>query len=168
MKRIAILLFAFIISGPLFAQRTIQMRTLWIKPQVHVLFGGYTISFTIKDINKALALLATIGDSTFDLSSGLDTASDYAVELYPGTSTQFRNKLEPLLQNGVGAFLLSAGHAYIKNKKHKTIKEVIMNIQPLDPGVKDAYIIFYDPKNNAMLFSGKMNADMYNQDLGIN
>jgi len=167
MKRAFLLLFAFIISTQLFAQHTIQMHTLWVRPRVHVLFNGYTISFTIKDINKALALLSETGDTTFGSTSGLDTAIDHAIELYPGTRMEYHNKLEPVIQNGVGAFLISSGHAFIQNKKHKPVKAVIMDIQALQGGVDDAYILFYDPKNNTMLFSGKMNADMYHKDLGI-
>jgi len=167
MKRILLLLFAFIISMQLFAQRTIQMHTLWTRPQVHILFNGYTISFTIKDINKALALLCETGDTTFGNTSGLDTAIDHATELYPGTHMEYQNRLEPLIQNGVGAFLISAGHAFIQNKKHKPVKAVIMDIQTLERGVDNAYILFYDPKNNTMLFSGKMAAEMYHKDLGL-
>ena len=168
MRRAVLLLFAFIISTQSFAQHTIRMRTLWTPPQVHVLFSGYTISFTIKDINKALTLLAQTGDTTYGRSSGLDTAADYSIELYPGTGMQYRNRLGPLIQNGVGAFLISSGHAFIQNKKHKPVKAVLMDIQTLERGVDDAYILFYDPKNNNMLFSGKMAANMYHKDLGIN
>ncbi len=168
MKSLKFLLFAFMLPAPLFAQRTVQMHTLWIRPQVHVVFSGYTISFTIKDIDKALTLLSETGDTTYGTSCGLDTSKDYNIELYPGTKMEYLNKLEPILQKGIGAFLLSAGHAYIKDKKHKIVRAVIMDIQPVKPGIDDAYMLFFDPRNNNMLFSGKMATDMYNKDLGIN
>lgn len=168
MKSIAALLFAFIISVHAYAQRTVAMRNLWTEPRVHVIFGGYTVSFTIKDINRALELLAETGDTTYGRSSGLDTGSNYNIELYPGTKAEYHRILEPMIQKGVGAFLLSAGHAYIEDKKHKVVSSVVMDIQPLSPGADDAYILFYDPRNNNMLFSGTMAADMYNKDMGIN
>ena len=107
MKSKLLLLFAFIVSGQVFAQRTVQMRTLWIEPQVHVVFGNYTVSFTIKDIDRALQLLAETGDTTYGISSGLDTNKNYNIELYPGTKTEYITKLEPMIQRGIGAFLLS-------------------------------------------------------------
>jgi len=168
MKSIVLLLFAFIISGSAFAQRTIQMRNLWIRPQVHVIFGDYTISFTIKDIDRALELLGETGDTSYGTTCGLDTSGNYFIELYPGNKMEYHKPLEPLIQKGVGVFLLSAGHAYIEDKKHKPVKSIIMDIQPLQRGVDDAYILFYDERNNNMLFSGRMAADMYNKDLGIN
>ena len=168
MKSAALLLFAFILSLHTLAQTTIQMRNLWARPQVHVLFNGYNISFTIKDIDRALELLYETGDTTFGTSCGLDTSSNYTFELFPGTKMEYHNPLEPLIQQGVGAFLLSAGHAYIEDPKHRILKAIVADIQPLPPGVDDAYLLFYDPRNNKMLFSGKMAADMYKKDLGIN
>jgi hypothetical protein len=167
MKHISLFLAGFLFSCTLFAQRTIQMRNIWTRPQVHVLFEGYTISFTIKDINKALVLLAATGDSTYGTTSGLDTAKTYNYELYPGTHMQFKDPMQELLQKGVAAFLLTAGHAYIESPMHRQVSAVIADIQPFPGGVEQAYILFYDPANKKMLFTGMMASAMYNQDLGI-
>ena len=167
MKRIFVFSAVFLLSYPAFPQHTVQMRNIWTRPQVHVLFEGYTISFTIKDVDKALMLLAETGDTSFGHASGLDTAKDYFCELYSGTRMEYHNALQALLQKGVGAFLLSAGHAYIENRKHKPVRSVIMDTETFPKGVDNAYILFYDPRNNKRIFTGKMAANMYNKDLGI-
>ena len=155
MKSIGLLLFAFILSSYTFAQRTIPMRNVWARPQVHVLFEGYTLSFTIKDINRALALLTETGDTSFGIVSGLDTAKDYFCELYSGTRMEYRSVLQNLIQNGVGAFLLTSGHAYIENPKHKPVRSVTADINVFPGGVDHAFIIFNDPRNNKRLFTGR-------------
>ena len=167
MKRISLLFVAFIVSFSVDAQHTVQMKNLWAEPQVHVLFDGYTVSFTIKDINRALVLLAETGDSTYGTSSGLDAAKQYSLELFSGYRTEYHNPLQPLLQKGVGAFLLTKGHAVIENEKHKIIKNIITDTQPLFGGLDITDVKFYDPRNNEMLFNGQIAADMYNKDLGI-
>jgi hypothetical protein len=167
MKSISLLLFAFILSATAFAQRTIQLRNLWIRPQVHVLFQGYSISFTIKDIDKALQLLSETGDTTYGTSCGLDTAGDYVVELFSGLKMEYHKPLQIILQKAVGAFLISSGHAYIVNPRHKIVRAVVSDIKPLSPGVDDAYVIFTDPNNDNTIFTGIMPADIYNKDLGI-
>jgi len=166
MKSISLLFLAFVVSYSSFAQRTINMSNLWSRPQVHVLFRGYKISFTIKDIDKALSLLAETGDSSFGTTCGLDTGKNFVIELFPGTKTEYRTRLQPLIQNGVGVFLLLAGHAYIESPRHKRLTEIIVNIQP-NPESDEAFILFNDPKTNTLLFSGKMAGEMYNKDLGI-
>jgi hypothetical protein len=167
MKCIGLLLTGFILPIALFAQRTVQLRNLWARPQVHVLFGDYTVSFTIKDINKALTLLSQTGDHTFATSCNLDTGGNYIIELYPGLRMEYHNSLEPILQKGVGAYLLLCGHAVVQNRKHKKLKAVVSDIQPLIEGVDLTDIKFYDPKTNKLLFSGNMAADMYYKDIGI-
>ena len=167
MKRISLLFVVFIVSFSTHAQHTVQMRNLWADPEVHVLFEGYTVSFTIKDINRALELLAETGDSTYGTSSGLDTAKQYYVELYPGFRTEYRNSLQPLLQKGVGAFLLTSGHAVIKNPKHKKVKYIIVDIKPLIGGVDVTDVKFYDPNTDKLIFNGQIAAGMYHKDLGI-
>ncbi len=134
---------------------------------MHVLFEGYTVSFTIKDINKALELLSETGDTTYGATSSLDTAKDHFLELYRGTRQEYRNRLQPLMQRGVGAFLLTAGRAYIETPKHKKVTDIIVDIQPIITGTDKVMIFFYDAKTKALLFSGTMSADMYNKDLGI-
>ncbi len=150
-----------------FAQRRVAIKTLWARPQVHVLFEGYTLSFTIKDIDKALSLLAETGDTAYGDASGLDTAGNYPVELLPGTKTEYRNRLQPLMQNAVGVFLLSKGHASIQNKKHKTLSVITMNVLPVLGETTTTYVIFTDPHTGAQIFTGKVNVAMFNKDLGI-
>ena len=167
MKRLSLFFIVFLLSYSVFAQRTIQMRNIWTRPQVHVLFEGYTLSFTIRDIDRALLLLAETGDTSFGLVSGLDTGKDYYCELYSGTRMEYRNPMQNLLQNGVGAFLLTAGRAYIENPKHRHIQAVTADLNVFPGGVEHAFILFYDPKNNKRLFTGQMAANMYNKDVGI-
>jgi hypothetical protein len=166
MKYSALLLLFSICFLNASAQRTVKLRNLWSRPQVHVVFHGYTLSFTLKDIDKTLALLTETGDSLYGTTSGLDTAGNYVVEVFSGTKTQYKNPVQPLMQNGVGVFLLLAGHAYIQNPRHRKVTEIVANIQPT-PQSGEAFIMFYDPKNKELLFSGKMNGELYNKDLGI-
>lgn len=135
-------------------------------PRIHVQFQGYTLSFTIKDIDKSLSLLAESGDSLYAITSGLDSAVDKTIDLYPGSQVQFQNKLQPLMQNVVGAFLLMAGHAYIQDKKHRKMTEILADVQSTHGG-DEIYVLFFDPRNNKLLFSGSIPADLYNRDLGI-
>ncbi len=167
MKYISLLLSAFALTFSSFAQRTIQMKNLWVTPQVHVVFQGYTLSFTIKDINRALELLLEAGDTTFGTSSGLDTAKNYIIELYPGLRQEYHNHLQYLMQKGIGAFLLDAGHAIIENPRHKKVKNIETDIKPLLPGVEVTNVKFYDPVKGFLIFEGMMEAGMYNKDLGI-
>lgn len=149
------------------AQHPVPLRNLWMRPQVHVVFNEYTLSFTIRDIDKSLGFLASIGDTTYGMQCGLDTGKNYVYELYPGTHTEYKFPMQPLLQNGVGCFLLTAGHAVVQNKKHKALREIIVDIDPLEPGDTIAMISFYDPKTKKMVFQGKMATRLYKKDLGI-
>ncbi len=166
MQRIFLFLLAFTVSYCSLAQHTVALRNLWQKPQVHVQFNDYTISFSIKDINRSLQLLSGLGDFTYGTTSGLDTALDYPMELYMG-KMQYKTRLQELLHNEVAAFLLTAGHAEVRNKKQKLLKEI--NVEVTIPSIgEDATVVTaYDPKNNKMIFWGTMKADMYHQDLGI-
>jgi hypothetical protein len=166
MKTIALLFTAVVFCLPAYAQRTVQMRNLWAEPQVHVVFGKYTVSFTVRDINKALRLLADAGDYTFDTTSALDTGRVYLAELYPGKMV-YTNPLQRLLQNGVGVFLLASGHAVVKNKKHNTLPAITANIEPAGEDAVVTYSTFFDPKTNDMIFCGKMPLALYGKDLGI-
>jgi hypothetical protein len=166
MKRL-LLLFPLFISCACVAQPVVKMRTMWDRPQVHVKFDDYIVSFTIKDINKALVLMAETGDSTYGTNCRLDTNGTYLVELYEGHSLVYQNQLQRLLHTDIGAFLLSAKHAYIVRGKHKVVPEVIMDIEPPEVDLGFVYIRFYDPKSKKLLFAGSMRRDMYNKDLGI-
>lgn len=167
MKRIALLVIAIIISVHSIAQRTVELRNLWAEPHVHVKFNDYTVSFTVKDINRALQLLAETGNSPFDTTSHLEPDKDYTIELYAGYNTQYHNPLQPILQKGVGAFLLLRGHAVIENPRHKEQKAITMDIAPLVEGEDFADVKFYDIHSGKLLFSAQLPADMYNMDLGI-
>ena len=167
MKYASLLTLSLAMSAVLFAQRTVKLHNLWAKPQVHVLFEGYTLSFKIKDINRTIELLNEIGDTTYGITSGLDTLRQFPIELYPGLKLQYRNTLQPLVQRGVGCFLLLSGQAYIVNKKKKKLKEIVANILPVKGDDELAYVNFYDPKNNKLIFSGCMPIGLYNRDLGI-
>ncbi len=149
------------------AQQTIQLHNLWAKPQVHVLFNGYIISFKIKDINRALELLAETGDTTYGRTSGLDTAREYHTELLSGLRMEYKTPLQPLLQRGVGVFLLMAGQAEVRNPRGKKLKEIVADIEPVKRDDEAAYIRFADPRNNYLLFSGSMATEMYKKDIGI-
>ncbi|MDR3681377.1 MAG: hypothetical protein P4L41_15530 [Flavipsychrobacter sp.] len=151
------------------AQQTIALRKLWVKPQVVVQFGAYRIWFTIKDIEKAMSLLTESDQAKYGITAALDTNREYAIELLPGRHLEYRYPLQDIMQNAVGAFLLYRGHAYIETGRHKKIHSISMNIGP--PVDMDGYltvaITVYDPKTNAMIFSGIMNAEMYYKDLGL-
>ena len=167
MKSLLLFLLALVPTNKLFAQHITEMRNLWTTPQVHVLFEGYTISFAIKDINRSLDILREIGDSTHPVTCGLDTAKNYTFELYPGIHSEYHYEMQALLQNVVGSFLLTAGHAVIKNERHKILKSVIVDIGIAGIGEQVVSVYFYDPKNKKMIFEGRMAVDMYKKDLGI-
>ncbi len=167
MKPRILQLFLLICSYPAHAQHTVKLRNLWSRPQVHVVFNEYVISFTVRDINKALKIMRESLDSNQSPTCGLDTAGNYFYELLPGVRTEYHHTMQPVLQNMVGPFLLNNGHALVENKKHKVLKEITVDIgQPASGGL-EMYATFYDPKTRTMLFSGKLNVDMYKKDLGI-
>jgi hypothetical protein len=167
MKYISLFLLACMLSLSVHAQQIIQLRNLWAEPQVHVLFNGYRISFTVRDINKTLQLLAETGDSAYGVKSSLDSSKQYYSELFAGYRTEYHNTLQPLMQKGVGAFLLYKGMATIENTRKKKIKKVTMDMQPLIGGVKVADLKFYDPDKGTMIFNGQMPDIMKNADLGL-
>lgn len=167
MRFTLLILLVLILNSSCFGQQTIKLCNLWAKPQVHVKFGEYLLSFKIKDVDKALFLMATTGDSSYGLSSHLDESQEYLIALYPGLDMQYRDRLQRLMQRGVGVFLLLAGHAEIRKGKKKVIYEILADMSPMRNDEKYTYVNFFDPKTNAILFSGRMNKAMYNQDLGI-
>jgi hypothetical protein len=73
--------------------------------------------------------------------------------------------MEPMLQNNIATFLLLAGHAVIRNPHHKRLSTINADIVQVHDGI--AFVEFYDPRNNRLLFSGSMKTDLYNMDLGI-
>lgn len=167
MRFLSLIFLVVLLQTTCFAQRTVNLCNLWAKPQVHVKFEDYYVSFKIKDIDKALSLMAATGDSSFGLTSHLDEGTDYAVVLYPGLDMEYRNRMQPLLQRGVGVFLLLAGHAEVKNGRKKVLHKIIADMSQVSNDARYTYVNFFDPKTNAMLFSGRMNTAMINQDLGI-
>ena len=132
-----------------------------------MLFEGYSVFFTIKDIDKALSLLAEIGDTSFGSACGLDTSGNYYTELYSGSKMEYHNKLQLLLQNAVGCFLLSKGHATVERTRHKQLKVIIMDIMAPVATQDEEYLLFYDPHSGKRIFSGKMLQEMFDKDLGI-
>ena len=167
MKSLLFFLLALFQFHSIHGQHPVEMRNLWAIPRVHILFEGYTVSFAIRDINKALILLRETGDSTNPENCALDTGRDYIYELYPGIHMEYHHLMQPLIQNVVGAFLLSAGHAVVENAKHKILGSLIMDIGMAGIGEQFVFIHFYDPKNHKLVFEGKMAVDMYKKDLGI-
>ncbi|MES2701846.1 MAG: hypothetical protein V4649_04360 [Bacteroidota bacterium] len=141
---------------------------MWDHPQVHVLFNGYTLSFTIKDINKALSLLAETGDSTYGTSCGLDSATDFVCEIINASGMEYTSRLQQMLHREVVSYLLLSRRGHIQDRRHKHIKEIIADKQVLQAGDLDIlYIKFYDPRNNKLLFFGSMRTDMYYKDMGL-
>ena len=167
MKSTVFFLLALTTSVSLTAQRPVRMRNLWTRPQVHVMFAGYQVSFAIRDINKALALLKQSGDSTYGTACLLDTAKNYYYELYPGVHTQYRNTMEPLLQNAVGVYLLTTGLAVVENKKHKPLTTIIADLTDKEPGEFFTFVSFFDPDTHMMLFSGRISNSLIGRDPGI-
>ncbi|MBC7555323.1 MAG: hypothetical protein H7257_15235 [Taibaiella sp.] len=167
MKRIVIFLLALFISFSGAAQHPVKMHNLWARPEVHVVFNGYIVSFTIHDINKTLRLLREAGITTWPPDCALDTSLNYSYELYPGLKQQYQFPMQPLLQNDVVAYLLTVGHALILNNKHKIIDNVLADITPRLEGDNMMLASFYDPKTKKMIFQGTIHSCMYGKDIGI-
>ena len=165
MKHLLSLVIAICLTCAADAQSTVKLHNLWARPQVHVKFADYTLSFKIKDIERSLQILDEIGDRTWGLRSDLDTARQYTIELYPDRQ-EYKFRLEKMMHQAVATFLLSAGQAEVYRGR-KRLTAVIMDIQPLHGDDIIAYIKFFDPQNGDMLFSGTMPVGMYNQDIGI-
>ncbi len=167
MRKQVFFLLAMVLSTTLYAQHPVKIRNLWTRPQVHVFFEGYKVSFAIRDINKTLALLRQAGDSTHASVCKLDTAKDYNYALMHGTDLQYRDAMEPFIQNLVGPFLLTAGRAVVESGRHKVLKEIIVDIQYTSLGGDTVFVEFFDPANNKRIFSGMMPVAIYGMDLGI-
>jgi hypothetical protein len=149
------------------AQETVRLRNLWHKPEVHVLFNGYTISLTIRDINRAMSLMSAKDQSTYGSTSGLDTMGDYTIELYEGVHTEYHNRLQQIVQERVGALILLRGRAAITNKKGKKLSAIEANISPVTETAGTTFVSFYDPHSHILLFQGKIADAMIHSDLGI-
>jgi hypothetical protein len=151
------------------AQQTITLKRLWVQPQVEVHFGPYRLWFTIKDIEKAMQLLPPSGQAKYGNTAALDTNREYIIELLSGRHLEYRNPLQDIMQNAVGAFLLFRGHAYIETGKRKKLHTILVDIGPVVDmdGYSTVPITVYDPHNHNMIFSGVMNSEMYYKDLGL-
>jgi hypothetical protein len=151
------------------AQQIIQLRTLWTKPEVKLIFRDYNIYFRIRDINKAMQFLSEPDKKIYGTTSGLDTNKVYIVELESGNNVQYLNDLQPLLQNAVGSYLLMSGHAAVETKRHKKIHKIEVRIGPANDydGFFRVPVNIYDPKSGKMIFSGLMDDDMYKKDIGF-
>lgn len=160
----------FFSSGVCFAQKEIKIRNLWIRPQVHVKFNEYTLSFSIRDINRALELLNEMDVYDYGTHIDLDTTGNYQIELLDDNHTQYKDALQPLIQNGVGVFLLTKGLTVVKNSTQKRahpLKTILMDYEDIAEGSDVVFMHFYDPATHKLLFSGKMKVDLYNKDMGI-
>ena len=167
MKRFTLLCAFFIVAAHSFAQKNVELKNLWTDPQVHVLFLGYDLSFSVKDIDRALQLLNERGINKYGATSGLDTLKQYHLELFDGYRQEYHNALQTTMQLGVGAFLLTKGRAVIKNPGHKKLKAITIDIMPFVPGEYTTTLKCYDPKTNRLIFSGQLHKSMLNADLGI-
>lgn len=167
MKSTLLLVTAVTLSFTVFAQRIVKMRTMWDRPQVHVHFEGYTVSFRVQDINKALGMLYETGVKKYGTNCMLDTAGTYPLQLNRDLRLQYRSGIEPIMHKAIGAYLITAGRAYIQNRRGKRIAELEMDIQPLILETNEVFIMFYDKKTKKLVFAGSMPADMYNKDMGL-
>ncbi len=167
MKKAVLLVGLMLVAAHGFSQKTIPIRNLWTRAQVHILFKEYKLSFSVRDLDRAIELANGIGEFTYGVKSGLDTAKDHTIELLNDLHTEYRMELEPMMQNCIGTFLLTKGLVVVENAKHKKLKAILMDYEDADTGETDIYIHFYDPTNHHLIFSGKMPINMYNQDMGI-
>ena len=167
MKSITVFLFAVLLSATSYSQKTTVLKNLWTRPQVHVLFNGYTISFAIRDINRTLLLLNETGDFSYGTQCNLDTAGNYYIELYDGTKTEYKSPIQPLIQNAVGCFLFTKGKAVVKNPKNKQLSMVEVESVEVNNSENFAFIHVFDPKTHKLIFSGKMAVGLFNMDMGI-
>jgi hypothetical protein len=168
MKRIITFLFLVALYARSPAQEIVKMHPLWAHPQVHVMFGEYDLYFTIHDINRAMSFLPDNQQVIYGKTSGLDTGATYNIQLLAGRQVQYRTTLEPLIQNGVGAFILLSGRALI-TKRGKTQKQITAEPGPAVDlnGTYTMSVNFYDCRTHQMLFSGIMDASLYHKDLGF-
>lgn len=167
MKRPLFLLVLFLFCGRLWAQYPLKMRNLWTRPQVHIIFGDYRVSFAIRDINKTLRLIRQQGDTLVPKQFWLDTAGNYTWELYGGTRMQYNAPEQAFIQNVVGVYLLTAGMALVEDRKLKRLEEIIVDVRYTSLNGDELFVDFFDPKTKKMLFSGKMPAAIYKMDMGI-
>lgn len=151
-----------------YGQPKIKMRAMRSRPQVHVKFGEYIVSFSITDIDKAMTFFPENEKVIYGTKCGLDSSLSYNLQLLPGRHMEYRNKLEPLLQNGVGCFLLMGGRALV-SRDGKTVKEIYAKVGPeMDlNGTYAVPISFYDSRNDKLMFSGMLDSELYKKDIGF-
>ncbi|MBA3827925.1 MAG: hypothetical protein H0X33_03225 [Taibaiella sp.] len=158
-KRITFL-FLVIFSFTARAQHTIHLVHMWQKPQVHLVYKGFHLFFTIKDINTTLQYLHRIDATLYpDSTSGLDENKLYGVELVEGRDMEYMNRLQPIMQKEAGAFMLMRGHAYIETQRHKRVKVIISEAGPAEDHNRNTFALihFFDTKTGKELFAGMMN-----------
>lgn len=168
MRVLLVITLMFLFPVPDLAQRTQKMRNLWTKAQVHIIFGQYRVSYAVRDINKALALLRQGEDSAlYPQHCWLDTAKNYTYELQAGTRLQYRDGMEPVLQQLVGAYLLTVGMAEVEDSRLKKLPDIIVDIRYTGLSGEKIFADFYDPANKAMIFSGEIPAELYNKEFPL-
>jgi len=148
-------------------QKLVTMRNLWVKPEVHITFGDYTVAFTVHDINKSLKFLHEEGNIWGDSTYQLDTGKQYYAEIMAGLKMEYQFTVQAVLQNAVGAYLLSIGRAEVKDKKGVTLKTIVADVTYAENGEDVHFASFYSPKNNQLLFQGRLPATLRNRDIGI-
>jgi len=97
----------------------------------------------------------------------LDTSGNYFIELFDVSKPEYKTLIEPLIQNGVGSFLLTVGKAVIEDPKHKIMPNVELSIEGGEFSSEYYQIQVFDPKTKKLIYSGRMNTAMYNKDMGI-
>lgn len=148
-------------------QKLVTMRNLWVKPEVHITFGDYNLAFTVHDINKSLKFLHEEGSIWGDSTYRLDTGKQYYAEIMAGLKMEYQFTVQAVLQNAVGAYLLSIGKAEVKDKKGAILKSIVADITYAENGEDAHFASFYSPKSNQLLFQGRLPATLRNRDIGI-
>ncbi|NDC39957.1 MAG: hypothetical protein EBZ77_00130 [Chitinophagia bacterium] len=165
--RSLILLLLLLCTSSAVAQRIVTTRNLWVRPEVHITFNGYTLSFALKDINKTLKLLESDGTPYTDAQLKLDTGQQYAVELYPGLRMEYQFPVQALIQNVTGAYLMSIGKVEIKDPRQRVVTSFILDVDYDSHGASQYLVTCFDTRRKTMIFQGRLPASLLNRDIGI-
>lgn len=149
------------------AQHNIHLRNLWVEPNIHIFFQGYTVSFALKDVNKAMYMQHfELGDVQLPTQCDLDSNKHHYFELFSSPNILYRNAMQEYLHVAIGCYLLGIGKAHILNPKKKLVPDIIEDVDP-NENSPFLYIKYYDAKTHSLLFSGRMLRGMYHKDIGI-
>lgn len=168
MRKLLLLFTAIFLTLSSSGQHKVALRNLWAKAEVHIVYNGYKLAFTIRDINKTLTLLREAGDITVPATCELDSGRDYYYEIAVGLHPEYQYPIQDVMHTMAGAFLLTAGHAEIMAPgRKKPVKEIMVDFAATAPGEEKALVTFYDTENRAIIFQGWLNMAIYKKDLGI-